>query len=97
MIHVFRIAGENIVIDVPGGSIHCVDETTADILSSFQKMFFPEDLKEAFGAKYPAELLDDIFAEIKLYMTRAVYIQRMKMNSCTLKKQPQLRALRQYA
>ncbi len=38
MVHMYKMGGLNIVIDVFSGSIHAVDEVSYDIIEDFEKL-----------------------------------------------------------
>ncbi|MBO5101354.1 MAG: thioether cross-link-forming SCIFF peptide maturase, partial [Clostridia bacterium] len=51
MIHQYKLGGYNIVLDVPSGSLHVVDEVAYDIIGLFEKES-KENILSAMKEKY---------------------------------------------
>ncbi len=59
MIHQFKMAGYNIVLDICSGSVHVVDEIAYDIISMFEKNdkdTITAELKEKYNEVSPADI-----------------------------------------
>lgn len=54
MIHQYKLAGQNIVLDVNSGSVHSVDDVAYDIIEAFEEKS-REDLIQEICQKYPEE------------------------------------------
>ncbi len=70
MIHCYKLAGLNIVLDIYSGSIHVVDEATYDIIEKYESES-REDIKAFILDKYSddetvtAEEIDECFSQIE--------------------------------
>jgi len=52
MIHQYKLGGQNIVLDIPSGSVHLVDEVAYDIISLYETKS-PAEITREITAKYP--------------------------------------------
>lgn len=66
MIHQYKLNGYNIVLDIPSGSVHVVDDVAYDIIELYESHTHPE-IMDIITKKYPvsdAEVLE-CFEDIK--------------------------------
>lgn len=68
MVHLYKLNGYNIVLDVFSGSVHAVDEVAFDAISLYES-HTPEEIKETLSEKYSAqgvtaEDLDEVLSDI---------------------------------
>ena len=59
MIHQYKLAGQNIVLDVCSGAVHSVDDVAYDIIADFENKSKDEIISEV-GEKYPEIELTEI-------------------------------------
>ncbi len=59
MIHQYKLAGQNIVLDVCSGAVHSVDDAAYDIIADFENKSKDEIISEV-GEKYPEIELKEI-------------------------------------
>ena len=52
MIHQYKLAGTNIVLDIPSGSVHLVDDVAYDIISLYEDKS-PAEITAEITARYP--------------------------------------------
>ena len=52
MIHQYKMGGYNIVLDIPSGSVHLVDEVAYDIISLYESKS-PAEITGEITKKYP--------------------------------------------
>ena len=66
MIHCYKLAGLNIVLDICSGSVHVVDDVAYDIIEKYENTD-REQLCEEILAKYPVkkEEIEECFAQIE--------------------------------
>lgn len=49
MIHQYKLAGQNIVLDVCSGAVHSVDDAAYDIIADFENKSKDEIISEEIG------------------------------------------------
>lgn len=77
MIHKFKLAGYNILLDVNSGGVHIVDDLTYDLLDRVEPPFAescPKDVMERLSRTYPAEEVEECYEEIvSLYNDKILF------------------------
>ncbi|HCJ40695.1 MAG TPA: thioether cross-link-forming SCIFF peptide maturase [Ruminococcus sp.] len=77
MIHKFKLAGYNILLDVNSGGVHIVDDLTYDLLDRVEPPFdesCPKDVMERLSRTYPAEDVEECYEEIvSLYNDKILF------------------------
>ena len=68
MVHLYKLNGYNIVLDVFSGSVHAVDDVAFDAVSMYET-HTPEEIKKALSEKYKdegvtSEDLDEVLSDI---------------------------------
>ena len=68
MVHLYKLNGYNIVLDVFSGSVHAVDDVAFDAVSMYET-HTPEEIKKALAEKYKnegvtSEDLDEVLSDI---------------------------------
>ena len=68
MVHLYKLNGYNIVLDVFSGSVHAVDDVAFDAISMYET-HTPEEIKNALSEKYKdenvtSEDLDEVLSDI---------------------------------
>lgn len=68
MVHLYKLNGYNIVLDVFSGSVHAVDDVAFDAISMYET-HTPEEIKKALSEKYKgegvtSEDLDEVLSDI---------------------------------
>lgn len=68
MVHLYKLNGYNIVLDVFSGSVHAVDDVAFDAISMYET-HTPEEIKKALAEKYKnegvtSEDLDEVLSDI---------------------------------
>lgn len=68
MVHLYKLNGYNIVLDVFSGSVHAVDDVAFDAISMYET-HTPEEIKNALSEKYKdegitSEELDEVLSDI---------------------------------
>ncbi len=68
MVHLYKLNGYNIVLDVFSGSVHAVDDVAFDAISIYET-HTPEEIKKALAEKYKnegvtSEDLDEVLSDI---------------------------------
>ncbi len=68
MIHKFKLAGLNIVLDVNSGGVHLIDDLTYDLLDNVEPPFdekCPANVIDKLSKTYPADEIEECFQEIR--------------------------------
>ncbi|EGC03275.1 MULTISPECIES: thioether cross-link-forming SCIFF peptide maturase [Ruminococcus] len=77
MIHKFKLAGYNILLDVNSGGVHIVDDLTYDLLDRVEPPFAescPKDVMDRLSRTYPAEEVEECYEEIvSLYNDKILF------------------------
>ncbi len=77
MIHKFKLAGYNILLDVNSGGVHIVDDLTYDLLDRVEPPFSescPAEVKERLSRTYPAQDVEECYQEIvSLYNDKILF------------------------
>ena len=77
MIHKFKLAGYNILLDVNSGGVHIVDDLTYDLLDRVEPPFdesCPKDVMDRLSRTYPAEDVEECYEEIvSLYNDKILF------------------------
>ena len=68
MVHLYKLNGYNIVLDIFSGSVHAVDDVAFDAISMYET-HTPEEIKKALAEKYKnegvtSEDLDEVLSDI---------------------------------
>ena len=68
MVHLYKLNGYNIVLDIFSGSVHAVDDVAFDAISMYET-YTPEEIKKALAEKYKNEGvtlqdLDEVLSDI---------------------------------
>ncbi len=68
MVHLYKLNGYNIVLDIFSGSVHAVDDVAFDAISMYET-HTPEEIKKALSEKYKdenvtSEDLDEVLSDI---------------------------------
>lgn len=67
MIHKYKLAGYNILLDVNSGGVHVIDDLTYDLLDNVEPPFAencPENVVKKLSKHYPVEDIEDCYKEI---------------------------------
>ncbi len=77
MIHKFKLAGLNILLDVNSGGVHIIDDLTYDLLDNVEPPFeekCPARVVEKLSKTYPAGEIEECYAEIiELYNDKILF------------------------
>ncbi|SFB77696.1 thioether cross-link-forming SCIFF peptide maturase [Ruminococcus albus] len=77
MIHKYKLAGYNVLLDVNSGGVHIIDDLTYDILDSVEPTFAeecPAEVLAKLSRSYPAEDIKECYEEIvSLYKDKILY------------------------
>ncbi len=80
MIHKYKLAGYNIVLDVNSGGVHVVDDLTYDILDNINPPFSetcPENVVEKLMKFYRREDIESCYSEVRqLYQNKILFCDR---------------------
>ncbi|WP_024856643.1 thioether cross-link-forming SCIFF peptide maturase [Ruminococcus albus] len=77
MIHKYKLAGYNVLLDVNSGGVHIIDDLTYDILDSVDPPFAdecPAEVVAKLSRSYPAQDIKECYEEIvSLYNDKILY------------------------
>ena len=77
MIHKYKLAGYNVLLDVNSGGVHIIDDLTYDILDSVEPPFAeecPAEVVAKLSRSYPAQDIKECYEEIvSLYNDKILY------------------------
>jgi len=77
MIHKYKLAGYNVLLDVNSGGVHIIDDLTYDILDSVDPPFAeecPAEVVDKLSRSYPAQDIKECYEEIvSLYNDKILY------------------------
>lgn len=77
MIHKYKLAGYNVLLDVNSGGVHIIDDLTYDLLDNVQPPFddkCPENILEKLGKKYDVNEIHECYDEIvSLYNDKILF------------------------
>lgn len=77
MIHKFKLAGYNVLLDVNSGGVHIVDDLTYDLLDNVEPPFAdvcPENVVKKLSKTYDAEAVRECYGEIvSLYNDKILF------------------------
>lgn len=77
MIHKFKLAGMNILLDVNSGGVHIIDDMTYDLLDNVEPPFekkCPEAVMNKLSRIYPADELEECYSELaELYNDKILF------------------------
>ena len=77
MIHKFKLAGMNILLDVNIGGVHIIDDMTYDLLDNVEPPFekkCPEAVMNKLSRIYPADELEECYSELaELYNDKILF------------------------
>lgn len=77
MIHKYKLAGYNVLLDVNSGGVHIIDDLTYDILDSVDPSFAeecPAEVVAKLSRSYPAQDIKECYEEIvSLYNDKILY------------------------
>lgn len=77
MIHKFKLAGYNVLLDVNSGGVHIVDDLTYDLLDNVEPPFAdvcPENVVKKLSKTYDAEAISECYDEIvSLYNDKILF------------------------
>ena len=62
-IHQYKLNGYNMVLDVPGGSVHVVDDVTYDALLAMQETTDREEIKRRLAGTYSEQEIREARAQ----------------------------------
>lgn len=97
MIHKFKMAGYNIVVDVNSGAVHSVDDLTYDILDNIEPPFAPacpDNVTEKLQMFHSREDIATCYDEVvSLYREGLLFSEEKTCCSCKGDKPAQLRAV----